>query len=680
MPQPQQTDHSPVLAAVADVLKLQIVLTAMSQSSPATAIFILMLATAYEAANMHLRPITQAIWAAIRDAPAEEKVPAVAATAPTREPQAFIQFERSATAPSGRDQKAADPRIEAVLAHISTLPAARSLRFNGQEFIPNFAGVLQIDTDIWFEILRPAKAIADVDAATADSLRYRLSTYEHDITYIHRFIEQTIQTYEQEKKNRLGSETYYFDQITNVTDGRYALPTPNGFCAFKKSKFQSNRSLDNVYFPQMDDLAGRVDFFMNRRDWYDDKGIPHTLGIVMHGHPGCGKTSTIKAIATATRRHIFNISLSHIKTREALKDLFYNDVIHLFNGERLETLTIPIKQRLYVIEDIDAMDSVVIKRSAATEKDREREAKRKRKAKERAEMMRDLGRDDEVVDDELDLATLLNVLDGVRETPGRILILSTNYPERLDEALLRPGRFDIILEFAKHSVEVLRRHMENFYDCELTQEQLDALKAGGVEGKWTPAEVSQILFKHLGNVDGAVVDLITRQPADLFRFSRIGGPAAVVSVFDVATGNTAEYKEVRVEGWGGEPILEDLRAVNDFTMTQNEVSSISTASSEEEINEFLPAMETQKEFWNAVEQRQTTFGLPKRVGYPSGYNADVICTPVPRTAAASPYAIQNKNKNSLFTDLSNVMEFTAVSEENKCNKVFSGNTFLGSPI
>ncbi len=60
----------------------------------------------------------------------------------------------------------------------------------------------------------------------------------------------------------------------------------------------------------------------------------------------------------------------------------------------------------------------------------------------------------------LDLATLLNALDGVRETPGRIMILSTNYPERLDEALLRPGRFDLLLEFAKHDREVLKQHIE----------------------------------------------------------------------------------------------------------------------------------------------------------------------------------------------------------------------------
>lgn len=44
--------------------------------------------------------------------------------------------------------------------------------------------------------------------------------------------------------------------------------------------------------------------------------------------------------------------------------------------------------------------------------------------------------------DKLDLAGLLNVLDGVVDTPDRIVIMTTNHPEKLDAALIRPGRID----------------------------------------------------------------------------------------------------------------------------------------------------------------------------------------------------------------------------------------------
>ena len=41
--------------------------------------------------------------------------------------------------------------------------------------------------------------------------------------------------------------------------------------------------------------------------------------------------------------------------------------------------------------------------------------------------------------DELDLSGVLNVLDGVVDCPERILVMTTNHPEKLDPALIRPG-------------------------------------------------------------------------------------------------------------------------------------------------------------------------------------------------------------------------------------------------
>jgi deoxyadenosine/deoxycytidine kinase len=285
--------------------------------------------------------------------------------------------------------------------------------------------------------------------------------------------------------------------------------------------------LQNVYLKQSKDLQGRVDFFLKRRDWYDAKGIPHTLGIVMYGTPGCGKTSTIKAIANTTKRHIFNLLLSEIKTKDALKDLFYSDEVNVTLDGKLQVLNIPLKQRLYVIEDIDAMNSVVLKRSAE-QLQQEQDYKLKLEAElvllkqTQGDMMARnmIQGKDESSQDKLDLATLLNVLDGVRETPGRIIVLSTNYPERLDEALLRPGRFDMMLEFEKHSCLVLQQHLEAHYDVVLKKEQVALVRTPSLEKKWTPAEVSQILFRRIGDLDGALQDLLEEDPAKLFRFSQ----------------------------------------------------------------------------------------------------------------------------------------------------------------
>ena len=47
------------------------------------------------------------------------------------------------------------------------------------------------------------------------------------------------------------------------------------------------------------------------------------------------------------------------------------------------------------------------------------------------------------------LSYLLNMIDGIHECSGRIIIITTNRPEVLDKALIRPGRIDIKIHFQK---------------------------------------------------------------------------------------------------------------------------------------------------------------------------------------------------------------------------------------
>jgi SpoVK/Ycf46/Vps4 family AAA+-type ATPase len=517
---------------------------------------------------------------------------------PTKTVQAFIQFER-------HPEKAADPRIDAVMFHVCTLPDVRSLRYNGVEMIPNFKDQLMIENDVWFEILSSTNGPPLVTttnpggkAGTVEPILYRLSTYDHDITWLHKFVEQAMETFEQEKKNKLGSETYYFDQVASGSD-TFRTPLPKGLCMFNKSKFQSNRTLKNVYLRQIEDLQSRVEFFMRRRDWYDSKGIPHTLGIVMYGHPGCGKTSTIKAVANETKRHIFNIMLSEIRTKEALKDLFYNEQVHVWDNNKMEVLNIPLKNRLYVIEDIDAMDSVVVKRSKEAQKEEEErklriaaemELLKQQQGETLAKAMMNGKKNEE--SDKLDLATLLNVLDGVRETPGRIIILSTNYPERLDEALLRPGRFDMMLEFEKHSCAVLQQHIEKHYDITLTPKQLAKIQDPSLNFKWTPAEVSQILFRRHTDPDAAIEDLLKESPEKLFKFSQMTKTSESESS-QMIKSSASESSQKVVEPIQEKPVEEASTSLED--LLKQEV--VETPSKNELV---LLEEKSEKEYWDDI--------------------------------------------------------------------------------
>ena len=66
---------------------------------------------------------------------------------------------------------------------------------------------------------------------------------------------------------------------------------------FIKSPFYSNKSFANIFGSEVREVEERVNFFLNNREWYDSRGIPYQLGLLLSGVPGSGKTSIIRAIA-----------------------------------------------------------------------------------------------------------------------------------------------------------------------------------------------------------------------------------------------------------------------------------------------------------------------------------------------------------------------------------------------
>merc|ERR1719498_2145228 len=109
--------------------------------------------------------------------------------------------------------------------------------------------------------------------------------------------------------------------------------------------------------------------------------------------------------------------------------------------------------------------------------------------------------------DKLNLSGLLNVLDGVVDTPERIVIMTTNHPEVLDPALIRPGRIDqkLLLSHMKpHNVTAMIEHYFRLggegLDRALSERVYKAIlgdEAKGVPGlQLTPAQVEQLSAEH----------------------------------------------------------------------------------------------------------------------------------------------------------------------------------------
>ena len=109
-------------------------------------------------------------------------------------------------------------------------------------------------------------------------------------------------------------------------------------------------------------------------------------------------------------------------------------------------------------------------------------------------------------EERIDLAFLLNILDGVLETPQRLIIMTTNYPSKLDAALLRPGRIDLILEFKRCSVDMLLTMVQNFYENVV---DTGPLMDDSLNEILTPAEVQEILCNYIDDAEGAVQQIKT---------------------------------------------------------------------------------------------------------------------------------------------------------------------------
>ena len=213
--------------------------------------------------------------------------------------------------------------------------------------------------------------------------------------------------------------------------------------------WKSNVTFDNRFFTGKKEIIDQINFFINNEQWYIDRGIPYTLGILLWGEPGCGKTSFIKALMNLTKRHGVNIKLSKNMDMDYLRDVMCDDEI-------TEDIIISQKNKLYIIEDIDAMGDIVKDRTLLknnSEVDLEKKISdaidstmrfQKHNNNDTYSLISKINKNDNN-----NLSCLLNIFDGVAECSGRITVITTNYKDEIDEALIRPGRIDFKMHLTK---------------------------------------------------------------------------------------------------------------------------------------------------------------------------------------------------------------------------------------
>lgn len=183
----------------------------------------------------------------------------------------------------------------------------------------------------------------------------------------------------------------------------------------------------------LEHIEKRIKFFLNSRQWYEDRGIPYKYAILLHGVPGTGKTTLAKYIAAITDRSVVMVSPSRLPgLAVALNDHSYDD-----NPRQ--------KAYLAIMEDIDC-DNITAKRDDPTDIDEDKK--------------------DDSKFSIVSLADLLNAIDGINSPENFILVATTNHLGSLDPALFRKGRFDDVIEVMPLETSEIIRMVKYFFGVE----------------------------------------------------------------------------------------------------------------------------------------------------------------------------------------------------------------------
>ncbi len=213
-------------------------------------------------------------------------------------------------------------------------------------------------------------------------------------------------------------------------------------CSLKRRK----RSLESVILPinMKEKLVNDIRKFIDDKNWYEEMCIPWRRGYLLYGTPGNGKSSLITAIASE-----FNLEVCICQLRSTRE-------------EDLSTLmrTLP-KNCLLLLEDIDCVFD-----------DRKSEGK-------------------------VSLSNLLNQLDGVNASEGRLLFMTTNRPATLDSALIRPGRVDMTLKLDNPTMFQIEQMFLRFFP---KSKEPEVFAKRAIQYKPTMAQVQGYLLRHKGSM------------------------------------------------------------------------------------------------------------------------------------------------------------------------------------
>ncbi|KAG0644415.1 P-loop containing nucleoside triphosphate hydrolase protein [Tuber brumale] len=272
----------------------------------------------------------------------------------------------------------------------------------------------------------------------------------------------------------------------------HATADPRGMPPrWERALSRPNRSMETVVLErkQKELIVSDIEEYIlpATAKWYANRGLPYRRGYLLYGPPGTGKTSLSIALAGLFNLEIYALSLSAGSlTDDTLATLF----------------TLLPSRCIVLLEDVDASN---VKRAADAPTDP-------------SSTSPFLDHSPSIpphsaTKPKVSFSGLLNAIDGAASREGRILIMTTNHRERLDPALIRPGRVDLQISFKCASRDVIESLFLNLYDVDVGEREALRMPEGFPsvdrilelagefgrvlpEGVFTPAEIQGLLLMH----------------------------------------------------------------------------------------------------------------------------------------------------------------------------------------
>lgn len=340
-----------------------------------------------------------------------------------------------------------------------------------------------------------------------ENITIYIYSYKKSVNQLRYYIDSITNKFIHDIESLRNNKKYIYTYLGKNDNDRYSRDSWDNERAYinywEECEFTSNRNFKNLFFKDKNFLIDKLEYFIKNKDWYDKEGHPYTLGIGLHGPPGTGKTSVIKCIANKLDRHVIIIPLSKIKTQREFNNSYFEKIYNRFNN------SIHFDDKIIVFEDIDCMTDIVKNRQEkkCDNKNLKNIDNIETNINNQNILLNNLSNkidslgnsdiksdsvminiNDKSDNDIITLSYILNIIDGIRETPGRILIMTSNDYNSLDPALVRPGRIDITLEMKNADKNIIRDMYKYYYNEDINNESLNKL----VDYSISPAKIVNI--------------------------------------------------------------------------------------------------------------------------------------------------------------------------------------------